>query len=477
MLRFVNKLLNERPLIVSGFFGVGKTRLTSRSVLYIDERIGYDREWRRRYGRLVFVLAYPLRRLRHQVYERYFKGRAFEFRAHDEVCPALKKRLEERGVLIEEEGEEERQRYYLVTVAEHLKAVKEGVEDCDFAKQVDALRKYYANGGRMVVTTHMLGLTAGVLAYTVRRRPVLIYDEAEDFMLMLSRGIHESIIKAIEAIDEKLAKRLTKIMKKHTEMYFIRKSVLEDLFRDIVLVSATFPSSLRDAIFLLTGKEPETHLLHNTDDITQDVAIFYRGYLSTEEMDEWWPIVSPQVAELVRIGVQRYGVVGIVAKRHSLADRIISVLSNMGFRIVHDKMRREEFNSLLPEAQVVVLTTRGKLYRGVNILPKGVDDVPFIIAFYQGAKDAEFHPEISNVMTDINDELLETYVREMVYAKNLQAVYRFNRKSGRRHVMVFFDWRFHQAYYHFYRNYLYYYLVRVEVDDLSKVADVARQYI
>ncbi|MHA1589618.1 MAG: hypothetical protein ACTSVA_03310, partial [Candidatus Njordarchaeales archaeon] len=122
-------------------------------------------------------------------------------------------------------------------------------------------------------------------------------------------------------------------------------------------------------------------------------------------------------------------------------------------------------------ADVVILTVRGPLYRGRSVfslkrleicknkckeqkreeekkkcLEKCQKDFPVIVAFYQAKRD-RLHPFFADALIEIGgEELYRGFRTELLHARNLQALYRFNRERGKEHIMILFDERFAEAY-------------------------------
>jgi len=455
--RLMNTMLHRRPLLIRGFFGERKTRTAALVARAIEELLLTDPQFKQEYGNLQIIFAVPLRKLRDEVAKMYFPDMGFVFRAHDEVCPNLRERLKNR-------------KDYLIALAEHMKN-----DNCIFKYHVDNLKRAMMNG-RVIVTTHSLSVITVVLSYVMRKKPLIIFDEAEDFLERLSQGLHEDVVEAVKSIDERIYRKIRRMLKKEQHKYYMRYSTFKQLLRDAVFISATFPRTIEENYHLLVDRELETTWLFSIGNKARDVMIIYRGMLLWRKYAEWKPVVLPQVVEIVRLGVQKHGVVGIVSRNYELTRDLETLISRMGFNVVSDL--DPDFRSKIDDANVIIVTTKGKLYRGINILRNNLSDVPMVVGFYQGKSPSEHYPYVADYLIEhAGEDVFRAYVKEMVYAKNLQSLYRFIRKRENRHVMVLFDWRFHEAFYHFFRNKLYDEIIRVEVDDLSKMLDFAKQYI
>jgi len=453
----MNKILHRRPLLIRGFFGERKTRTAALATRAIEELMLSDQQFVKEYGRLQLIFALPLRKLRDEVFRTYFPDMGFVLRAHDEICPGLRARLRS--------GKE-----YLIALAEHVKN-----DSCMYVKHIDNLKTALMNG-RVIVTTHSLAVLATLLSYLMKKKPLVIFDEAEDYLEHIANGLHEDVVEAVKYIDVNMYNKIRRMMKKEQHKYYMRYSTFKQLLRDAVFISATFPRTIEENYHLLVDRELNTTWLFSMGNKSKDVMVIYRDMLLWKKYNEWKPIVLPQVAEIIRISVPRHGVVGIVSRNYEMTKDLEDLIMRMGFAVVSDL--DPDFRSKIDTAQVIIVTTKGKLYRGINILRSNLSDVPIVLAFYQGKSPSEHYPYLSDyLMEHAGEDVFRMYVREMVYAKNLQSLYRFIRKRENRHVMVLFDWRFHEAFYHFFRNKLYDEIVHVEVDDLNKIVDVVKQYI
>jgi len=455
--RLMNTMLHRRPLLIRGFFGEKKTRTTALAARAIEELMVSDMQFKREYGNLQIIFALPLRKLRDEVFKTYFNDVGFRLKAHDEVCDALRVRLNS--------GKD-----YLIALAEHVKN-----DNCVYVRHIDNLKAAMFNN-RVVVTTHTLAILPTLLSYIMKKKPLVVFDEAEDYLEHVARGLDEDVVEAVKNIDVNMYNRIRRMLKKEQHKYYVRYSTFRQLLRDAVFISATFPRTVEENYHFLVDRELNTTWLFSTNCREKDVMVIYRGMLLWNKRGEWKSVVFPQVAELVRLSVAKYGVVGIVSRNYELTSDLENLIGGMGFTVVSDL--DQDFRSKIDVAQVIIVTTKGRLYRGVNILRKGLNDVPVVVAFYQGKTPNEHYPYLADYLLEhAGEEMFKTYVRELVYAKNLQSLYRFIRKRENRHVIVLFDWRFHEAFFHFFRNKLYDEIVRVEVDDLSKICDVAKQYI
>ena len=454
--RLLYRILHDRPLLIQGFFGEGKTRSAALAARRISEMVLRGEE--ERLEKITIIFGAPLRRLRDEIHRRYFFDCGFKLMAHDEVCPALRARL--AGA---------RDMDYLMVLAEHIKN-----DNCLYPDHIDALREALRKR-YVVVTTHSLAFLAALMARSLGLRPIVILDEAEDIIEKLGKGLDEDVVEAIRNIDPKLYNKIRRMMKKEQSKYYMRFSTLRAVMRDAVLLSATFPKAVSDNYELLFGVELNTSWIFSFSRDVKDYMIIYRGKLLWKKYEKWKPLALRQLVEIVRAGVDKHGVVGVVSRNYRMTQDIENVLKELGYEAVSDL--DPDFQSAIADAEVIVLTTKGKLYRGVNIL-RQAGDIPIVFGFYQAMEPREHYPQfVKSLLDGAGEAVFEMYVREMTYAKNLQALYRFIRRQSSSHVIVLFDWRFHEAFYHFFRNKLYERFVRVEVDDIEKIADVAKQYI
>ena len=458
--RFTQYIIKRRPLLVRGFFGSGKTQRAGEAALYIYYKVHNDRQFVVRNGLLLPVLALPLRQLRDQVFDRFFDDEiAFKFKAHDEVEEVLRQRIREEGD-------------YWRALAKHLNE-----DECKYKEHVAELLEAIKQN-KIIVTTHGLAPIVDVLAKHYKRKPIVFFDEGEDFLERISSGVDGTIVESLKDLNKKLYQKVKRVFKKEHTKYYYRENLLVQLLRDVVILSATFPRSIVNSYHFLTGRElDETWVWTKNKKKVKDIAIFYTDKLLWKKYSEWRTSVYTQVAELVKLGVNKYNLVGIVSRNYKMTMELTDLLERLGYNVASDMT--SDFKRKLENAQVIIITIKGKLYRGINIL-RNLDDVKVVLAFYQGSVDFEHHPAILDVLQVFGDgtrDLYPIYVREMRMAKNIQAVYRFVRRHENRHVLVFFDWRYHEALYHYFRNKLNEDIVRVEVDDLDKIASVAKLYI
>ena len=460
LLRWTNYVIRRRPLVIRGFFGSGKTKLANNVSRYIYYKVHKDRQFRVRNGAIVPVVALPLRKLRDQVYETYYDDTiAFKFKAHDEVCEQLRQRIKDEGD-------------YWRALAKHL-----AEDNCVYKRHVEDLIDSVKHE-KIIVTTHSLAPIVDVIAKHYRRKPLIFFDEGEDFLERIGRGIDGTVVESIKDLNRKLYQKLQRVFKKEHRKYYYRENLLVQLLRDVIILSATFPKSIVASYPFLSGRElDETWIWTKTKEKQKDVAVFYTGKLLWRQYNVWKPLVFSQVSEIVRVGVRKYGIVGIVSRNYEMTRDLVQTLKDMGYNVASDLST--DFRRTVEKAHVIVITVKGRLYRGINIL-RNLDDIKVVIGFYQGSVEFEHHPAVLDVLQVFGDgtrDLYPIYVKEMKMAKNIQAVYRFVRRHENRHVLVFFDWRYHEALYHYFRNKLSEDIVQVEVDDLSKVSDVAKLYL
>ena len=112
--------------VLKGYFGGGKTLATTQAVIDLN-----------RSSQVTYDIASPLRKLRDYIYDKWLKGTGFKMLAHDEVCPALKKRIE--GDL---------KTPYLIHLAEHLKN-----DTCYWGQYLDDVKDAIRNN-EIIISTH-----------------------------------------------------------------------------------------------------------------------------------------------------------------------------------------------------------------------------------------------------------------------------------------------------------------------------------
>jgi len=463
----------EQPMVVTGFFGAGKTNAILMAAWYADIKKASDK---------VMIIAFPLRALRNDKYRQLVEwgAESFVFKAHDEVCLDLKECL---ARVKREKGGVSRADYYKC-LTEHLKN-----GNCVYRQHVEEMKQYVRKGGRVIITTHVLARIPKLMFPNSR----LIVDEAEDYLIKLSEPIPRWEVDAVA--DEKVKaifERYFMVVKdsKGREYYVIKPEGLKVLFaRDATYVSATFPPSLLELLpqigsLISYGKRKRRQLATFADvnvkelrsRTDNDVAIVLRRRLIWRRRQEWSPAVTSTVIKIVNLAIRRYGVVGIVSRRKEMTNDLADALRSAGFTVWADTQYNPyKSRDVYTRAQVVIITTRGPFYRGRSVFSvpmiercrreceenckKGnkqkcyedcmddcQKDFPVILAFYQARRD-KLHPAIEDALVVIGGEdLYRRFRTELVHARNLQALYRFNRERGKQHIMLLFDERFEEAF-------------------------------
>ncbi len=233
------------------------------------------------------------------------------------------------------------------------------------------------------------------------------------------------------------------------EKYYVRFSTIRAVLRDVVLASETFPKSLEYIYPFIAGKELDSTTFFSRGKQEKDVLIFLRQRLLYKDYEKWRRPVLTAITDIVERAVRRYERVGIVSRRYSIAVELARLLREIGFEVVVDAERN--FRERIRTAQVIILTTKGRLYRGINILV-GEEDVRVVVALWQGSLEKKHHPRIEDLLQEIGDFERDIWPH-------------------------FVDERFYTAFYHWFKDYLYEKVVKVEVEEIEKLADVVKQYL
>ena len=206
---------------------------------------------------------------------------------------------------------------------------------------------------------------------------------------------------------------------------------------------------------------------------SRDVVILYDRVLEWSKYGKWRRKVYPIVLDIVSRSVERCGVVGIVSRNYDMTKDLHELLERAGYRVSSDWKQNLE-----TRADVYIITTMGKWYRGISILPKKSPqgDFPVIIAFFQGKIDPSSHPFLLDELSLFFNKEYQ-YRRELMYGRNLQALYRFNRFGKNRHIMILFDHRWKLAYRVFYHRKWAREFQRLEVDDISRLHEITKNIL
>lgn len=499
------------PVFVEGFFGAGKTEAILRVAWLIDRRRTVDK---------ILILAFPLRELRDDKYQRLVETgvRPFIFRAHDEVCEdlrlcLLKRREERRGRLTRTD--------YYKCLEQHL---KEG--NCKYKQHIEELKEYVRSGGRVIVATHLMGRVAKLIYQDAK----LVVDEAEDFLLKLSEPIPK------RELDVFTDKKMRSMIRKYFTLvedswgrkyYVINQSGLVSLFaRDVVYVSATIPPSFKEyfaqiASILHRRKEKkkkgrgrkkkvpppldyQEYPVNSHPD--RDTVLILDEVLYWNHKDEWYPEIMGELLKVAKLAVKKYKVLGVVSKNKKMTADLVELFRSAGFSVWADTMY-DPYRSrdVYTRADIVIITTRGYLYRGRSVFSlKRIEmckekcnekcnnvkdndervkcyedcysncqkDFPVIVAFYQAKRDI-IHPTLADTLIKLGGQgLYRDFRTELLHARNLQALYRFNRERDKEHIMVLLDERFAEAYKTYYKRRFTKEMKRLWIRDRSKIYEV-----
>lgn len=403
------------------------------------------------------VLSVPLRQLRDQIYSRLMEERAFSrvksivrvVRAHDEVCPDLARRISNS-----------RDKSYLQHLAEHENVVRKGVERCFWREEVErAVSLLRHNGPLLILTTHQVGFMLKLLSWRFKSESLFIFDEGEDLLLRIGEPLNLEELNYLRRISRKIYNRLKGLyrpMKTGEGLGYILPNLVRDVFRDSIFVSATFPPTLIKVLSEdFDGKYPVRRMRRKR---VKDKFVILEKELLWKLEDEWAKKLYPQLG-LIAEAARRNGYpVGIVARNKEQNTDLTRMFESMGYRVWSDA--REDNPHPFYNSDIVVITTLGKGYRGVNYYSRVNRDntrwdFPVVVGFFQsmGIRIEDIHPVFFQLFSfnpykddkEENSEL-ERFCEEMTYAKNFQSIYRFVRQVDREHVIILLDKKWERAF-------------------------------
>lgn len=482
------------PVFMEGMFGGGKTEAALLVAWLIDTKHTVDK---------LLILAFPLRDLRDDKYYRLMEmgARPFLLKAHDEVCQDLRACVEE---VKREKGGKITRRDYFKCLQQHLQS-----GNCNYKQHIEELKNYVRRGGRVIVTTHLMSRVAKLIFQDAK----LIIDEAEDYLLKLSEPIPKYELDVIT--DEKIRRMIRRYFDVVSdsvgrEYYVINPSGLVSLFaRDAVYISATIPPAFKEYFHRLAadihrlakrkkrkgGKKKKVPPPTDFEPVRiyakpdRDIVLILNERLYWKRREEWYPDIFSELIKIAKVSVEKYGVLGVVSKNKEMTRDLVNLFKGAGFSVWADiDYDPHRSRNVFTRADVVILTVRGPLYRGRSVFSvkrfeicktecneKCEDkknekdererkkcfkecyescqkDFPVIVGFYQARRD-KIHPVIQNILIDIGGEdLYRDFRNELLQARNLQAIYRFNRERDKEHIMILLDERFAEAYETYYER-------------------------
>jgi len=432
-------IVSNKHGLLAGLPGSGKSLYSQLACLYFNNSYKV-------------IYSVPLRQLRDSLYRRIQADERFQevrekvvlVKAHDEVCSTLARRIKERP-----------NENYFKLLAEHLSAVKQGKEQCNWKKEIRKVMELLRSKDPVfILTTHELAFMLRMITWVTKNRNVLfLFDEAEELFVRLGQGINLADIEVVKDIDKALYRRLKKLYRPLNNNdffkrgYIFNKAVLEMLGKSI-FISASFPPTILKQFELIEDEYP-TYTFRTRRE--KDTIIILNQELHWSMRTEWQRKLYPQLLEIVRTATELHGAVGVVSRNYAQTEALEKLFESAGFSVWSD---RKDDNSVdYRDAEVVIITTMGKGYRGVSLFTKrsGQGDFKVIIAFFQakGLSRANIHPVFYDMLVDDplhpdHDELGD-FIEDLTLAKNFQSLFRFNRFRSNKHLLILLDKRWWKA--------------------------------
>jgi len=445
--------------VITGLPGTKKTLRTLLAVTAFNNRYPV-------------VFAFPLRQLRDEVVMRFereplrqYRDKIVIVRAHDEVCPALWKRVHV-----------EKKRYW-DALAEHLVAVKEGREECGWKEEVrkamDAIREK-----KVILTTHGIGIMMWLIMWAMRRRDVIfIWDEGDELFVNINDPIHLKDLEVLKELAPSKYKRILKLVvtptpfKSHPNTaLFIHSRLVWQMIKHSFFITATWPRSISEWFNTYEDYIIEEYRLRGQ--MIEDTIIILSEQLNWTTRKYWMRKLAPQLLEIAKVSIERFGTLAIIARNYEQNKILEELFTSAGYTVWSDRRGQNEHD--YRDVDVVILTVLGKGYRGVNFFSRRTGaDFPVILAFYQAHGPNVLHPIFHFMFQDDpEDEYSEmsNFIRDLVMAKNVQALFRFNRYRSRKHLLVLLDKRWWSAI-NYYVSY-YYRRSNTLTVDIDNVASV-----
>ncbi len=468
-LRVYQFLRENRHGLIAGLPGGGKSTYTLMATAFWSD------------GPVVFSV--PLRQLRDQLYQRIQSDHRFSdirdriviVKAHDETCEALAQRLRERP----------RESYFKL-LAEHLSAAERGEEQCKWKETIGNIIRLLARKESVVIlTTHQIAFMLLMLSWVAKQRDVLfIFDEAEDLFIKIGEPVNLDDIELIKVINKKLYRRLRGLFRPpHQELRlgWIHGKVVLNALANSVFISATFPPIILEKLGLTEDEYPVYRFKSKR---ATDILLMYKRSLYMKEYEEWKLEVHSAVLEIAKTAKENGWAIGIVSKNETQSKDLTNMLEGAGFVVWSDHRRNLVDYS---EADVVIIRPLGKGYRGVSFFTrknkdKNIKDFRVIIAFFQrkGINRNDIHPIFYQMLSDdINSGVDEIgdFIEQMVYAKNFQSVFRFNRFRNHEHLLVLMEWDYWKVFNMYAWRYFNKYARRLDFDNINDVVNVANSII
>lgn len=397
------------------------------------------------------VLSVPLRMLRNELYYKIkndanfsiVKGITTIFYSHDEVCQALKNRIQTNPNV-----------NYLKHLSDHVSAVEKGQEQCLWRYELDRMIDILKQGGpRLIITTHKLGFVLKLIAWNlkIKHNIIFVFDEGEDLLVKLGEPIDLGLL-----IDLKVHKKIyRKIRSIYKPLYegmrsgYLLLPLVRDLFRESIFVTATFPPTLKKSLDMEYDEYPMYRMRVKR---VNDKIVLLDKILIWKDEEKWKKEVYPVVLGIVgRVHSKGYPV-GIVSRNLEQTKTLTNLLEEMGYVVWSDGRDTNPIPFYFGD--VVIITVLGRGYRGVNFYTKKSDkrwDFPVVIGFFQGRgmSRKDIHPFFYGLLSDnpfkSEEDELGNFIKEMTMGKNFQSLFRFIRDKEKEHLLILMDKRWEEA--------------------------------
>ncbi|MEM4818972.1 MAG: hypothetical protein QXQ91_01495 [Nanopusillaceae archaeon] len=397
------------------------------------------------------VVSFPLRMIRDEFHRKILEKSEYErirdvtvvALAHDEVCPPLGERIRSSP-----------ETPYVKHLSDHLSASERGEEDCEWKKHIEKYIEHLSvNGPKLILTTHRVGFLLKILSWVLRKDAEFIFDEGEDLLLRIGEPVDLEYLNDLR-VHRKVWRSVRSIYKKiHPSLRtgYVHTGIIKGLFRECFFVSATFPPILIN--HLSYGEEDGDYPVYRMKSSrVPDILVILDKVLPWITESTWRKKIYPQVLSVIEKTHEKGYPVGIVSRNLEQACSLTESLENLGYTVWSD--HREDNPRPFYYADVVIITTMGRGYRGVNLYTRKTFnrwDFPVVIGFYQGkAIDrAHVHPFFYGLLSDNpfnkeEDEIGELIV-QMLHAKNVQSLFRFVRDKQKEHLLILLDQRWRDA--------------------------------
>jgi len=417
------------------------------------------------------VFAFPLRQLRNEVVTRFdheplsqYRNRIVVIHAHDEICPELALRVKR--------GEP-----YWVALAEHLSATKEKKEECgwkqEIRKAMDALKER-----KVILTTHGIAVMLRLLTWAMKSRNVLfVFDEGDELFVNINDPLHVKDLEPLKQLAPKTYRRIVKLSetvtpgKKPDTALFLHSKLAWQMITSSFFITATWPKSITEWFKEYDNRIIEEYRMRGK--MADDTIVLMTEQLNWCARKAWMRKLAPQLLEIASASVERFGTIAVISRNYEQTRELEQLFTSANFTVWSDRLGdNNEYD--YRDVDVVILTVLGRGYRGVNFFSRRTGaDFPVIVAFYQVAGPNILHPLFHFMFVDDPDDEyseMSNFIRDLVMAKNVQALFRFNRYRTRRHLLVLLDKRWWSAI-NYYVSFYYRRAntVSVDIDNVSNI--------